>query len=204
MFTGLVEEIGRVESVEHQGDAVRLGIAAAAVLDDAQLGDSIAVNGVCLTVAELGEGTFIADVMQESLDRSSLGELEIGSAVNLERAVLPTTRLGGHIVQGHVDGTAQLLSRTPSENWEVLRFSLPQDLAHYVVEKGSIAVQGTSLTVSAVGKDYFEVSLIPTTLRDTVFGSLEPGATVNLEVDVVAKYVEKMVYPNVTAHSAEG
>lgn len=204
MFTGLVEEIGRVESVEHQGDAVRLGIAAAAVLDDAQLGDSIAVNGVCLTVAELGEGTFIADVMQESLDRSSLGELEIGSAVNLERAVLPTTRLGGHIVQGHVDGTAHLLSRTPSENWEVLRFSLPQDLAHYVVEKGSIAVQGTSLTVSAVGKDYFEVSLIPTTLRDTVFGSLEPGATVNLEVDVVAKYVEKMVYPNVTAHSAEG
>ena len=204
MFTGLVEEIGRVESVEHQGDAVRLGIAAAAVLDDAQLGDSIAVNGVCLTVAELGEGTFIADVMQESLDRSSLGELEIGSEVNLERAVLPTTRLGGHIVQGHVDGTAQLLSRTPSENWEVLRFSLPQDLAHYVVEKGSIAVQGTSLTVSAVGKDYFEVSLIPTTLRDTVFGSLEPGATVNLEVDVVAKYVEKMVYPNVTAHSAEG
>ena len=204
MFTGLVEEIGRVESVEHQGDAVRLGIAAAAVLDDAQLGDSIAVNGVCLTVAELGEGTFIADVMQESLDRSSLGELEIGSAVNLERAVLPTTRLGGHIVQGHVDGTAQLLSRTPSENWEVLRFSLPQDLAHYVVEKGSIAVQGTSLTVSAVGKDYFEVSLIPTTLRDTVFGSLEPGATVNLEVDVVAKYVEKMVYPNGTAHSAEG
>ena len=204
MFTGLVEEIGRVESVEHQGDAVRLGIAAAAVLDDAQLGDSIAVNGVCLTVAELGEGTFIADVMQESLDRSSLGELEIGSAVNLERAVLPTTRLGGHIVQGHVDGTAQLLSRTPSENWEVLRFSLPQDLAHYVVEKGSIAVQGTSLTVSAVGKDYFEVSLIPTTLRDTVFGSLEPGATVNLEVDVVAKYVEKMVYPDVTAHSAEG
>ena len=204
MFTGLVEEIGRVESVEHQGDAVRLGIAAAAVLDDAQLGDSIAVNGACLTVAELGEGTFIADVMQESLDRSSLGELEIGSAVNLERAVLPTTRLGGHIVQGHVDGTAQLLSRTPSENWEVLRFSLPQDLAHYVVEKGSIAVQGTSLTVSAVGKGYFEVSLIPTTLRDTVFGSLEPGATVNLEVDVVAKYVEKLVYPNVTAHSAEG
>lgn len=204
MFTGLVEEIGRVDSVAQQGDAVRLGIAATTVVEDAQLGDSIAVNGVCLTVAELGEGTFIADVMQESLNRSSLGELSIGSAVNLERAVLPTTRLGGHIVQGHVDGTAKLLSRTPSENWEVLRFSLPQGLAHYVVEKGSIAVQGTSLTVSAVGEDYFEVSLIPTTLRDTVFGSLEPGATVNLEVDVVAKYVEKMVHPNVTAHSAEG
>lgn len=204
MFTGLVEEIGHVKSVEEQGDAVRLGIAATTVLDDAQLGDSISVNGVCLTVAEFGEGTFIADVMQESLNRSSLGELSIGSAVNLERAVLPTTRLGGHIVQGHVDGTAKLLSRTPSENWEVLRFSLPQELAHYVVEKGSIAVQGTSLTVSAVGEDYFEVSLIPTTLRDTVFGSLKPGATVNLEVDVVAKYVEKMVYPNVTAHSSEG
>lgn len=204
MFTGLVEEIGRVDSVEQQGDAVRLGIAATTVVEDAQLGDSIAVNGVCLTVAELGEGTFIADVMQESLNRSSLGELSIGSAVNLERAVLPTTRLGGHIVQGHVDGTAKLLSRSPSENWEVLRFSLPQELAHYVVEKGSIAVQGTSLTVSAVSEDYFEVSLIPTTLRDTVFGSLKPGATVNLEVDVVAKYVEKMVHPNVTAHSSEG
>ncbi|KHO29421.1 riboflavin synthase [Corynebacterium minutissimum] len=204
MFTGLVEEIGRVDSVEKQGDAVRLGIAATTVVEDAQLGDSIAVNGVCLTVAELGEGTFIADVMQESLNRSSLGELSIGSAVNLERAVLPTTRLGGHIVQGHVDGTAKLLSRAPSENWEVLRFSLPQGLAHYVVEKGSIAVQGTSLTVSAVGEDYFEVSLIPTTLRDTVFGSLEPRAMVNLEVDVVAKYVEKMVHPNVTAHSSEG
>lgn len=204
MFTGLVEEIGHVKSVEEQGDAVRLGIAATTVLEDAQLGDSIAVNGVCLTVAELGEGTFIADVMQESLNRSSLGELSIGSAVNLERAVLPTTRLGGHIVQGHVDSTAKLLTRTPSENWEVLRFSLPQGLAHYVVEKGSIAVQGTSLTVSAVGEDYFEVSLIPTTLRDTVFGSLEPGATVNLEVDVVAKYVEKMVHPNVIARLGEG
>lgn len=204
MFTGLVEEIGHVKSVEEQGDAVRLGIAATTVLDDAQLGDSISVNGVCLTVAEFGEGTFIADVMQESLNRSSLGELSIGSAVNLERAVLPTTRLGGHIVQGHVDGTAKLLSRAPSENWEVLRFSLSQGLAHYVVEKGSIAVQGTSLTVSAVGEDYFEVSLIPTTLRDTVFGSLEPGATVNLEVDVVAKYVEKMVHPNVIARLREG
>ena len=204
MFTGLVEEIGRVDSVEEQDDAVRLGIAATTVIEDAQLGDSIAVNGGCLTVAELGPGTFIADVMQESLNRSSLGELAVGSEVNLERAVLPTTRLGGHIVQGHVDGTGELVSRTPSDNWEVLRFGLPQELAHYVVEKGSIAVQGTSLTVSAVGDDFFEVSLIPTTLRDTIFGSLEPGARVNLEVDVVAKYVEKMVHPNVTARAAEG
>lgn len=212
MFTGLVEEIGRVDSVKPQGDAVRLGIAASTVLSDAQLGDSIAVNGVCLTVAELEEGTFIADVMKESLNRSSLGELEVGSAVNLERAVLPTTRLGGHIVQGHVDGTGTLLSRTPSEHWEVLRFSLPRELARYVVEKGSIAVQGTSLTVSAVSADkdepgadgFFEVSLIPTTLRDTVFGAMAPGARVNLEVDVVAKYVEKMVHPNAYAAGAEG
>lgn len=212
MFTGLVEEVGRVDSVEPQGDAVRLGIAASTVLSDAQLGDSIAVNGVCLTVAELGEGTFIADVMKESLKRSSLGELEVGSAVNLERAVLPTTRLGGHIVQGHVDGTGTLLSRTPSEHWEVLRFSLPRELARYVVEKGSIAVQGTSLTVSAVSADedkpgadgFFEVSLIPTTLRDTVFGAMAPGARVNLEVDVVAKYVEKMLHPNAHAAGAEG
>lgn len=212
MFTGLVEEIGHVDSVEPQGDSVRLGIAASTVLSDAQLGDSIAVNGVCLTVAELGEGTFIADVMKESLNRSSLGELEVGSAVNLERAVLPTTRLGGHIVQGHVDGTGTLLSRTPSEHWEVLRFSLPRELARYVVEKGSIAVQGTSLTVSAVSADedkpgadgFFEVSLIPTTLRDTVFGAMAPGARVNLEVDVVAKYVEKMVHPNAHAAGTEG
>ena len=212
MFTGLVEEIGHVDSVELQGDAVRLGIAATIVLGDAQLGDSIAVNGVCLTVAELGEGTFTADVMKESLNRSSLGELEVGAPVNLERAVLPTTRLGGHIVQGHVDGTGTLLSRTPSEHWEVLRFSLPAELERYVVEKGSIAVQGTSLTVSALSdgqgepdaESYFEVSLIPTTLRDTVFGSMVPGARVNLEVDVVAKYVEKMVHPNASASGAEG
>ena len=140
MFTGLVEEVGHVDSVELQGDAVRLGIAATIVLGDAQLGDSIAVNGVCLTVAELGEGTFTADVMKESLNRSSLGELEVGAPVNLERAVLPTTRLGGHIVQGHVDGTGTLLSRTPSEHWEVLRFSLPAELERYVVELSLIHI----------------------------------------------------------------
>lgn len=204
MFTGLVEEVGRVEKLQVQGDAVRLSIAATTVLGDAQLGDSIAVNGVCLTVAELGENAFTADVMQESLNRSALGQLQVGDEVNLERALLPTTRLGGHIVQGHVDATATLLSRTPSEHWDVLRFSLPPQLGRYVVEKGSITVQGTSLTVAALGEDYFEVSLIPTTLRDTVFGSMEPGALVNLEVDVVAKYVEKMLHPNVTAGLTEG
>ena len=150
---------------------------------------------MCLTVAELGDATFIADIMQESLNRSALGELAPQSTVNLERALLPTTRLGGHIVQGHVDGTAKLISRTPSDHWDILRFELPADLARYVVEKGSIAISGTSLTVSAIGETWFEVSLIPVTLRDTILGDLADGDLVNLEVDVLAKYVEKMVRP---------
>ncbi|GAB2509799.1 Riboflavin synthase [Corynebacterium atrinae] len=193
MFTGLVEEKGTVAKLEPQGDAVRVTIAADTVLSDAALGDSIAVNGVCLTVAELGDGRFTADVMQESLDRTSLGALGVGSPVNLERALAANARLGGHIMQGHVDGTASLVERTSSENWDVLRFSLPAGLAHYVVEKGSIAVNGTSLTVSAVGEDWFEVSLIPTTLAETTHGDLAVGDVVNLEVDVLAKYVERML-----------
>ncbi|WIM69808.1 riboflavin synthase [Corynebacterium suedekumii] len=193
MFTGLVEEIGTVTALEPQGDALRLTIDAQTVLSDAALGDSIAVNGVCLTVATLGPGSFTADVMQESLDRTGLGGLQEGSAVNLERAMAVGDRLGGHIMQGHVDGTAQLLTRTSSEHWDVLRFSLPTGLARYVVEKGSIAVNGTSLTVSAVGEDWFEVSLIPTTLAETTHGQLATGDVVNLEVDVLAKYVEKML-----------
>jgi len=193
MFTGLVEEIGTVTALEPQGDALRLTIDAQTVLSDAALGDSIAVNGVCLTVATLGPGSFTADVMQESLDRTGLGGLQEGSAVNLERAMAVGDRLGGHIMQGHVDGTAQLLTRTSSEHWDVLRFSLPTGLARYVVEKGSIAVNGTSLTVSAVGEDWFEVSLIPTTLTETTHGQLATGDVVNLEVDVLAKYVEKML-----------
>ena len=193
MFTGLVEEIGTVTALEPQGDALRLTIDAQTVLSDAALGDSIAVNGVCLTVATLGPGSFTADVMQESLDRTGLGGLQEGSAVNLERAMAVGDRLGGHIMQGHVDGTAQLLTRTSSEHWDVLRFSLPTGLARYVVEKGSIAVNGTSLTVSAVGEDWFEVSLIPTTLPETTHGQLATGDVVNLEVDVLAKYVEKML-----------
>lgn len=193
MFTGLVEEIGTVAKLERQDDALRVTIAASTVLSDAALGASIAVNGVCLTVAELGDRTFTADVMQESLNRTSLGGLGEGSRVNLERALAAGARLGGHIMQGHVDGTARLLDRTSSENWDVLRFSLPPELSHYVVEKGSIAVNGTSLTVSAVGDDWFEVSLIPTTLAETTHGELAVGDTVNLEVDVLAKYVERML-----------
>ncbi|HJG58299.1 riboflavin synthase [Corynebacterium xerosis] len=197
MFTGIVEELGRVAAIEDQGDAIRLGIGCELAVSDAKLGDSIAVNGVCLTVAEFDDEGFTADVMQESLDRTSLGGLAVGSPVNLERAVAAGARLGGHIVQGHVDGTGAIVSRTPGEHWEVVRISLPDELDRYVVEKGSIAVDGTSLTVSAVGGDdgarWFEVSLIPTTLADTVLGTLDAGATVNLEVDVVAKYIEKLL-----------
>ena len=197
MFTGIVEELGRVAAIEDQGDAIRLGIGCELAVSDAKLGDSIAVNGVCLTVAEFDDEGFTADVMQESLDRTSLGGLAVGSPVNLERAVAAGARLGGHIVQGHVDGTGANVSRTPGEHWEVVRISLPDELDRYVVEKGSIAVDGTSLTVSAVGGDdgarWFEVSLIPTTLADTVLGTLDAGATVNLEVDVVAKYIEKLL-----------
>ena len=195
MFTGLVQELGTVEAMEPHADALRLSIRAPRIVAEAALGDSIAINGVCLTVAELSTDTFCADVMQESLDRTALGRLAEGDPVNVEPALLPTTRLGGHIMQGHVDGTATLQSRTSSENWDVLRFSLPSELARYVVEKGSIAVSGTSLTVSAVGPDWFEVSLIPTTLRDTIHGALPVGGEVNLEVDVLAKYVEKMLHP---------
>lgn len=193
MFTGLVEEIGVVEELQQLDDAVRIAVRAPKVTEDAAPGDSLAVDGVCLTVVDNGNGTFTADVMRETLDRSRLGSYEPGSEVNLERALAAGQRMGGHIVQGHVDGVAEVVSRTPSEHWEVVRFTLPRQLGRYVVEKGSIAVNGTSLTVSAVGEGYFEVSLIPTTLRETTAGALTPGDPVNLEVDIVAKYVEKMV-----------
>lgn len=196
MFTGLVEEIGTVEQLEQLdslGSAVRIAVRAPKVTENAAPGDSIAVDGVCLTVVDNAGGVFTADVMQETLDRSRLGTYVAGSKVNLERALAAGQRMGGHIVQGHVDAVAELVSRTPSEHWEVLRFTLPKQVDRYVVEKGSIAVNGTSLTVSAVGEGFFEVSLIPTTLRETTAGDLSPGEHVNLEVDVLAKYVEKMV-----------
>jgi riboflavin synthase, alpha subunit len=191
VFTGIIEQVGTISAVEPLGDSVRLTIDAPAILDGVALGDSIAVNGVCLTVTEHTATTFTADCMQETLDRSNLGELLVGSPVNLERAALVNARLDGHIVQGHVDATTTLTSRNSSEHWDVLRFALPPTLARYIVEKGSIAINGTSLTVSALGDDYFEVSLIPITLRDTIFGKLAVGGTVNLEVDVLAKYVER-------------
>ncbi|SDF42654.1 riboflavin synthase alpha chain [Blastococcus fimeti] len=198
MFTGIVEEVGTLVVREDQADAARLEIRANRVLEDVALGDSIAVDGVCLTVTSVRDGVWSTDVMAETLRRSSLGKAEAGNRVNLERAVTPNTRLGGHIVQGHVDGVGTVLARTPAEHWEVVRIELPAGLARYVVEKGSITVDGVSLTVSAVcaatdPEPWFEVSLIPTTLRETTLGARATGDPVNLEVDVIAKHVERLL-----------
>jgi len=193
MFTGIVEELGTVAAVEDQGDAIRLSIHAQHVLTDVGLGDSIAVNGCCLTVAEHDGDTWTADVMQETLDKTSLAGVRPGDRVNLERAVTPTTRLGGHIVQGHVDGVGVVRRRTPSEHWEVVEVEMPPELGRYLVDKGSVTVDGVSLTVVEAGADAFTVSLIPETLARTTLGSRQPGDRVNLEVDVLAKHVEKLL-----------
>ena len=212
MFTGIIEELGEIVATDDLGDAARLIIRGPVVTVDARHGDSIAVNGVCLTVVDvLPEGRFSADVMAETLNRSSLAALAVGSQVNLERDAAVNSRLGGHIVQGHVDGTGAVISRSPSEHWEVVRIALPREISRYVVEKGSITVDGISLTVSALGTDeplgrradgpdeplgrseWFEVSLIPTTLALTTLGSTAVGTPVNLEVDVIAKYVERLM-----------
>ena len=200
MFTGIVEELGQVVAQENLGDATRMTIHGPHVTSDAGHGDSIAVNGVCLTVVDvLPDGRFSADVMAETLNRSSLGALKPGSPVNLERAAAVNSRLGGHIVQGHVDGTGAVISRSPSEHWEVVRIALPGEISRYVVEKGSITVDGISLTVSALSDatlgtdEWFEVSLIPTTLALTTLGRAAVGTPVNLEVDVIAKYVERLL-----------
>lgn len=196
MFTGIVEEAGEITEVIHLPDeALRLVVRGPVVIEGTRHGDSIAVNGVCLTVTDLADGTFAADVMRETLVRSSLRDARPGMRVNLERAVLATSRLGGHIVQGHVDGTGALVSRTHSEHWDVLRFSAPAALVRYIVDKGSIAIDGVSLTVSAVDPagGWFEVSLIPTTLALTTLGDRAPGDVVNLEADVIAKYVEGLM-----------
>jgi riboflavin synthase len=193
MFTGIVEELGEVVAVEAHDDSARLTVRGPLVVGDAAHGDSIAVDGVCLTVADRAGDTFTADVMAETLRRTSLGSLQPGSRVNLERPVALADRLGGHLVQGHVDGTGTLLERTPGEAWEVVRLSMPPELGRYVVSKGSIGVDGVSLTVVDVGDDWFTVSLVPVTLASTTLGRKGPGDAVNLEVDVLAKYVEKLV-----------
>ncbi|MER5309613.1 riboflavin synthase [Streptomyces sp. NPDC002773] len=193
MFTGIVEELGEVVAVEQLEDASRFRLRGPLVTEGAQHGDSIAVNGVCLTVVEFGDGEFTADVMAETLKRSSLGALEVGTRVNLERPMAVGGRLGGHIVQGHVDGTGTILDRTPSEHWELVKVGLPAHLSRYVVEKGSITVDGVSLTVVEVTDDWFTISLIPTTLDLTTLGIKKSGDPVNLEVDVIAKYVERLL-----------
>jgi riboflavin synthase len=193
VFTGLVEELGEVVAVDRLHDAVRLRVRGSAVTADARVGDSIAVNGTCLTVVDVDDSQFTADVMNETLVRTSLRGVEPGRRVNLERPVRLSDRLGGHLVQGHVDGTGTVLARVHSDSWDVVRVSLPSLLARYVVEKGSIAVDGVSLTVSAVTPDWFEVSLIPTTLAATTLGLVAVGDPVNLEVDVLAKYTEKLL-----------
>jgi riboflavin synthase len=193
MFTGIVEELGTVEAVEELTDAARLTVRGRLVTSDARHGSSIAVNGVCLTVVTQTDNTFTADVMHETLRRSSLGELQPGSRVNLERPVTLADRLGGHLVQGHVDGVARIIAREPGDHWEVVRIELPAALARYVVQKGSVTVDGVSLTVASLDDATFDVSLIPTTLELTTLGHRQPGDLVNLEVDVVAKYVERLL-----------
>jgi len=198
MFTGIVEELGTVEAVEEQGDALRLSIRAGTALEGTGLGDSISVNGCCLTVAEVAtdatsHGVWTADVMQETLDKTSLRGVRPGDRVNLERAVTADKRLGGHIVQGHVDGVGEVLRREPSEHWEVVEIALPDGLGRYLVDKGSITVDGVSLTVVEARDDAFTVSLIPETLARTTLGFRQPGDRVNLEADVLAKHVEKLL-----------
>ncbi|MGO1949508.1 MAG: riboflavin synthase [Mycobacteriaceae bacterium] len=207
MFTGIVEEVGTIGAVERTADAARIRVTCTDVVTDAVHGASIAVNGICLTVTGFDGAGFWADVMKVSLDYTALGETGEGSRVNLERATPAGGRLGGHIVQGHVDGTATVTSRTPGSDWEILRFTLDDPaLARYVAKKGSVAVNGTSLTVSEVGPPqdaWFEVSLIPTTLSETMLGDLEPGAHVNIECDVLAKYVERLTAADSTTINQE-
>ena len=203
MFTGIVEELGHVVATQDLPDAARLRIAGPLVTSDAKHGDSIAVNGVCLTVVEVENGTFTADVRRETLVRSSLAKIAEGDKVNLERAAAVGQRLGGHIVQGHVDGTGTILAREKAEHWEIVHIGLPPQLARYVVEKGSITVDGVSLTVVTVSEDQFTVSLIPTTLELTTLGHRLPGDAVTLAVAVLAKYVERLAVPHLRAIAGE-
>jgi riboflavin synthase len=205
MFTGIVAELGEVAGIEHRGDAARLTIRGST--EGVSPGESIAVNGVCLTVTAITAGTFAADVMGETVSRSGLGALVPGAPVNLERSVRLADRLGGHLLQGHVDGTGTIISRSPAAHWDQVRIGLPVGLSRYVVHKGSIGVDGVSLTVSALSaadaaEAWFEVCLIPETLKRTTLGAKQPGDTVNLEVDVIAKYVERLLQPEVPGGSS--
>jgi riboflavin synthase len=193
MFTGLVEELGTVESLEDHAGGVRIVVSAGLVTSDIANGDSIAVNGVCLTALDVSSSSFAADVSPETLDRTTLGNLKAGSPVNLERAVTPATRLGGHIVQGHVDDRGTFISATVEGDFWTVRIGFPPEMAKYLVHKGSVAVEGISLTVAALADDHFDIAVIPKTWEMTNLSSLNPGDAVNLEADVIAKYVERMM-----------
>ncbi len=193
MFTGIVEELGRVAAIEPQPDAIRITIEGPLAVSDANRGDSISVNGVCLTAIELEGDTFTADVMRETLNRTALGSLNVGDPVNLERAMNAATRFGGHVVQGHGDGVGEIISREPSDNWEWVRVEIPVELSKYVVLKGSITIDGVSLTVNELSDTFVGVSLIPETLRLTTLGSKRVGDKVNIEVDVMAKHIERLL-----------
>jgi len=193
MFTGIIEELGRVSAIEKQPDAIRLTISCGKVLSDLKRGDSISCSGTCLTAMEMDGTSFTADVMLETLKRSSLSEVKIGDVINLERAMQHETRFGGHIVQGHVDGVGEIISREKSDNWDWVRIRIPADLMKYVVMKGSITIDGISLTVNELGDDHIAVSLIPETLEVTTLGYKHPGDKVNVEADVLAKHIERLL-----------
>lgn len=193
MFTGIIEELGIVEGVETLSDSIRLEVVGRLIRSDLKQGDSVSVNGVCLTAAELTETGFIADVMLETLNRSSLSGIKAGDSVNLERAMSGAGRFGGHVVQGHVDGVAEIISREPSANWEVVKVKIPSDLSKYVVHKGSITFDGVSLTVNDISDDVVSLSLIPETLRLTTLGKKQVGDKLNVEADILAKHIEKLI-----------
>ena len=193
MFTGIVEELGKVKAIDKLADAIRLTIEGPLVVSDLKRGDSIAVSGTCLTAVEHDANTFTADVMLETLRLTSLDGIAVGDPVNLERAMTAATRFGGHVVQGHVDGVGRIISREPSENWEVVHVQVPQQLMKYVVLKGSITIDGISLTVNEMGENFIGLSLIPETLAVTTLGSKQPGSKVNVEVDVMAKHIERLI-----------
>lgn len=193
MFTGIIEELGRIDALEINADGARIRMSANLVTQDSKVGDSIAVNGVCLTALDIRPGSFAADVSQETLNCSTLGHLKTGSPVNLERSVTPTTRLGGHIVQGHVDGKGTFVSAAQSGDFWTVRIGFPAEMSRYFVYKGSVSVEGISLTIASLADDYFEIAVIPKTWELTNLSSLKPGDPVNLEADVIAKYVERMM-----------
>jgi riboflavin synthase len=193
MFTGIIEELGKIQSLEKRSDGAKIRIAAKIVTKETNEGDSIAVNGVCLTALEITENSFAADVSQETLNRSTLGGLQIGSSINLERAVTPSTRLGGHIVQGHVDARGKFLVAAQNGDFWTVRVSYPKEIGQYLVYKGSISVEGISLTIADLTDDYFEIAVIPKTWNVTNLQTLKNGDAVNLEADVIAKYVERIM-----------